>query len=123
MAKERRRRTRIKANFTATFQIQGGRAIEIETCNVSLNGMLIKTKEELSPGMEGIITLRLSPTVELKILGQVVRTSGGEAAIGFTSIDEEAFVHLKRIVAYNAGDADMIDAELRRSGFSFKERA
>ncbi|HOJ52307.1 MAG TPA: PilZ domain-containing protein [Syntrophales bacterium] len=122
MSEERRRRTRVPVNFTASFQRPGGDEMVVETHNISLNGMLVKSEDVLTPGTEGVIVLRLSPAVAVKIKGRVVRSAGREAAIGFTAVDETAFSHLKRIVAYNAGDADLIDAELKKAGFSVEDR-
>lgn len=121
MNEERRRRTRVKVNFTATFHVPGQREIPIETLDISLNGMFVRAHSDLVPGIEGTVILHLSPAIAVKIEGKVVRVAGKELAIGFTAIDEEAFPHLKRIVAYNAGDADLIDEELKRAGFIVKE--
>lgn len=122
MRENRRRRTRVPVNFTASFRRPDGDEIQVKTCNISMNGMLIQAEEELAPGTEGTIVLRLSPAIEIKAQGRVVRSKAGEAAIGFTAIDEAAFPHLKRIVALNAGDADLIDQELKKAGFTVTDK-
>lgn len=32
-------------------------------------------------------------------------------------MDDESFIHLKRLVQYNVGDADCIDLELQKKAF------
>jgi hypothetical protein len=34
------------------------------------------------------------------------------------SMDDESFVHLKKLIQYNMGDAERVDAELRLPAFS-----
>jgi len=120
MSQERRRRTRVAVNFTATFRTERGKEIAMETHNISMNGMLVKSDRALEPGTKGDVILRLSPAVEIKIKGKVVRTTGDELAIGFLAIDEDGFPHLKRMVALNKGDADLIDEELKKAGFNME---
>jgi hypothetical protein len=40
-----------------------------------------------------------------------------ESAISFLSMTDESFIHLRRLVQYNAGDADRIDKELHKKSF------
>ena len=44
--------------------------------------------------------------------GKILRVGPDETAISFTSMDEESFFHLKRIMEFNASDADKIDREM-----------
>lgn len=117
MREEKRRRIRVPVHFTARLEVPGGEKFDVETENISLNGILIRTERTVAVGAEVTVVLSLSTAVEIRITGCVVRSTGDGLAIGYRAIDEEGFPHLKRIVEYNVGDADLVDRELREAGF------
>jgi hypothetical protein len=46
-----------------------------------------------------------------------LRTAEEGTAIAFTSIDEESFFHLKKLIQFHSDDADEIEAELLKPAF------
>jgi hypothetical protein len=40
------------------------------------------------------------------------------STLKFVSMDDESFVRLNKLIQYNMGNAEGVDAELRRSAFS-----
>jgi len=117
MKKEKRKRIRVPIHLEARIEVPGGEVFPVETENISLNGILVRTEHLLQVGTEVTVVLHLSPAVAFRITGLVVRAAGAGLAIGYRQMDEEAFTHLKRLVEYNAGDADLVDQELRQAGF------
>jgi len=117
MKTDRRTRQRVPVVFEVIIRM-AGKTIRAETHNISLKGMLCSTKEEFSRGDSCEITIRLAPDACITIQGGVARTAPGHVALVFSSMDEESFAHLRRLVRYNAGDADMIDAELHIPAFT-----
>lgn len=93
------------------FSVQG----EIE--NLSLQGALLKTGHPLNLKDIVNIELRLSsdpgPLI-LEIQGTVVRCEQEKAAVRFTGMDPDSFVHLKNILAYNQGDEAIVRDELAK---------
>ncbi len=111
MEKEKRRRTRVPVGFTATVSL-GEEKIDVNTLNISLNGILCTTDRHFRTGEQCLVTLTLNPTVTVNIEGQMRRITPSETAIAFSVMNEESFFHLKKLVEYNYGDADKIDREL-----------
>ena len=63
------------------------------------------------------MSISLHDKLTITINAKVLRARAEETAIGFAAMDEESFAHLKRIVQYNAGDADRIEGEFRQKAF------
>ena len=116
MEEERRRRTRVSVQFEVTVRI-GQEAIKVETENISLNGMLCKADERLHQGEQGEMRIVLTPETVIVTQAKIVRSDPDGIAIAFADIEEDSFFHLKKLVQYNTEDADIIDRELRKSGF------
>ncbi|SEM11495.1 PilZ domain-containing protein [Syntrophus gentianae] len=88
---------------------------EIE--NLSLQGALLKTEHPLKLQDIVNIELRLSdePTpLILELQGTVVRCEQEKAAIHFTRMEPDSFIHLKNIMAYNQGDEAIVRDELAK---------
>jgi hypothetical protein len=59
----------------------------------------------------------LNKESQISIASKILRGEQKETAISFISMDDESFVHLKRMLQYNIGDAERIDEELRNPAF------
>lgn len=116
MDKELRRRTRIPIQLSVSVQVHYER-IPVTTKNLSLKGLLCSPDPRLTLGATCHVTLRLAPDIHVSLQGTVIRSNRKEVAIDFFAMDEDSFVHLKRIIEYNADDADQIDEELVRPAF------
>ena len=111
MKKEERKRTRVPVGFTATISA-GGKRINVNTLNISLNGILCTTDSRFQTGDQCRVTLTLDPAVKIIIEGRISRITLSDMAIAFSSMNEDSFFHLKKIVEYNYGDADEINKEI-----------
>ena len=110
---EKRSNTRILFNVSAIIKYKD-KEIKGNVVNLSLNGILVKTDEEIPVGGEIIINIMMEgSTSQLTInLDGIVKRSGkSEIAAEFKSIDLDSFIHLKNIVIYNEGDEEKIMKE------------
>ena len=116
MEEERRRRTRVPVQFEVAVQVQG-EPVAVETENISLNGMLCRPEGRLKAGDDGEVRITLSPEAVIAARGRIVRSDAQGLAVAFSGLSEESFFHLKKLVQYNAGDADVVERELGKAGF------
>jgi len=117
MAEERRKRTRVPVAFDINIIFQKDR-IEVKTFNISLTGISCTGDPRFRPNELCEVILTLNEEIKLVIEGKILRVDEKEAIIAFLSMDEDTFSHLKRIIEYNAADADKIDQELKNPAFS-----
>ncbi|MEM9533255.1 MAG: PilZ domain-containing protein [Pseudomonadota bacterium] len=114
---ERRRFHRI--NLDAQVHLySGSQAWRSELIDISLKGALLKRPDEWSgkPGDFYRIEIRLEGGVVISMSVGVAHIS--EDRIGFICqrIDMDSFVHLKRLVELNLGDATLLTRELSGLG-------
>ncbi len=117
MGRERRNRTRVPIQFDVTVSLRR-RKIKVQTLNISLTGILCSPDPLFKQDDVCKVTIDLGAELQIVMAGKVIRCDDREVAIAFTSLTEESFFHLKRLVQYNYGDADSIDAELKKPVFS-----
>lgn len=122
MARERRKRTRVKFCFEAMVAVDN-QSFRVQSRNLSLKGMLCKTDRVFQEGQICRVTLNLTQEHEAEpvravILGRIIRSVPEETAIDFNLMDAESFFHLKRIVEYHAQEPDRIARELLTAAFS-----
>ena len=120
---ERRKRTRVSGQFTATL-LAGDREIPVETLNLSLNGMWCRA----FPGCEDLVGqgcylhLALSKEAFIVLQARVVRTEADRMALEYESLpDEDSYAHLRNLVRYSATDPDAIDREQYTPAFGEPE--
>jgi hypothetical protein len=97
---------------TASARFEG------EVQNISMNGMFLRTTEQLPPGTQADITISLNgiePEIAIHVNGTVSRTVDDGIGFTFGSIDLTSYTHLKNIVSYNTDDADKIIEEIHSS--------
>lgn len=63
------------------------------------------------------VIISLSDDIRTTVDAKISRVDEKESAIRFLSMDDEIFMHLKKLVQCNVGDADRIDQELRKKAF------
>lgn len=117
MEKERRKRTRVPVAFDITIIFQNSK-IKVQTFNLSLTGISCTGDSRFRANELCEVILTLNEDTRLVIEGKILRVGEKEAIIAFLSMDEDTFFHLKRIMEYNAADADEIDQELKNPAFS-----
>ena len=105
--------TRVPVNCRVEVKA-AGRAVQCSSVGtLSMNGMLVLTPEQLSPGTECEITISLlEDEILIELLGTVVRNYPEGIALTFTKIlGPESYTHLRNLVLYNAQDTDKVEYE------------
>jgi hypothetical protein len=110
MESGKRKRTRVIAHFEVIVTLDGI-SYPVKTLNLSLTGLLCVTNPRFRSAAPCRIQIKLADDVTINLEGKILRTDDREAAISFSSMDEESFFHLKRTIALNAPDADEIEKE------------
>ena len=117
MEDNKRKRTRVPVHFDVTITI-GGKQIKVTTTNISLTGILCTTDPSFQKNISCEVTISLNAATRIHIpSAKVIRTGSKETAISFSSITEESFFHLRRLLQFNVDDADLIDQELNQPAF------
>lgn len=119
MTEERRKRTRVPVAFDVEVIFQN-KKIKVQTFNISLTGISCTGNPRFKANEPCEVILTLDENVSLKIAGKILRAGEKEVIITFLSMDEDTFYHLKKIMEFNAADADAIDEELNKPAFSLK---
>jgi hypothetical protein len=109
---ERRVRTRVSGNFSATL-LDGDREIPVRTLNLSLKGLLCAGEGACLDlvGRTLFAHLKLGPGVFVVLEARAVRCADGNLAVQFLSMPDESYAHLRNLVRLAASDADAIDSE------------
>ena len=116
MGDERRRRTRVRTGHTALLDT-GGEQFTVRIQDLSLKGARTEPLEALAAGRDCGFTLRLAEDLVISAKARVARSDAGSLALDFTSIEEESFPHLLRLVQLHYGDAEAIERELSEPAF------
>ncbi|WP_031480535.1 PilZ domain-containing protein [Maridesulfovibrio frigidus] len=116
MGQDKRRRTRIDAEFTVQISKKGF-GVEVATHNLSMKGILCDGVEGFSADDACTVSIALSEDIIVIIEGRVVRADKTGLAVDFVAMDEVSFTHLRKMVKYNSTDADSIDGELISPAF------
>ena len=107
---ENRNNARVPFHVNAVVKSKD-REIEGDVENLSTGGMLFKTTDDLplnEPVSVKIFLFGESSHLALEMTGKVVRKSDSGAAIQFTELDLDSFIHLRNIVSHNTPDEDII---------------
>jgi hypothetical protein len=117
MVEERRRRTRVPIQIDVDVLLKG-KVIKLKSFNISLVGILCISNPLFLMDEPCTVIIALGGDLQISIEARIVRVGEKETAIKFISMDDESFVHLKKLIQYNTGNAERVDAELRRPAFS-----
>ncbi|MFW5714952.1 MAG: PilZ domain-containing protein [bacterium] len=116
MSEKKRDTTRVEFHTRAELRVNG-KQLEGTVENLSLKGMYLKPETShfsIQTGQKVEITIHLSGAstkLSIEVQGVVVRWDKAGLGIEFTEMEFDTFVHLRNIVAYNAGDEDRIMEE------------
>ncbi|MBF0187957.1 MAG: PilZ domain-containing protein [Magnetococcales bacterium] len=112
---ERRHFSRVDFRHELTLKDNSGTLYEGAFNDISLRGMLFWCENLPMAELEVFGTMPLGDS-ELRIHGIVLWSDSKRgAAIEFKNMDIESFSHLRRLVALNMGDPEVIDRELFES--------
>lgn len=117
MQQDKRKRSRVQAGVEAVLTCGGQEKHPIRIRNVSLKGVLCNPEPELEHLKRCHLHFTLSGDIRFSVEARVIRHDESGLAMDFEGMDEEAFMHLRNIVRYNAPDADAIDRELAVPAF------
>ena len=117
MVEERRRRTRVPVQIDVDVLLKG-EVIKLKSVNISLSGILCTSNPLFQMDEPCKVIITLSEDSRISIDAKIVRVGEEEAAIKFISLDDQSFFHLKKLIQYNMGNAERVDAELGRPAFS-----
>jgi hypothetical protein len=113
---EQRKRERVPVQFDVGI-VLGEELIKVQIINISLTGILCTSNRLFQKDAPCKVMISLSDDLRITVDAKILRTGKRETAISFIAMDEESFTHLKRLVQYNAGDADRIDKEFQQKAF------
>ena len=116
MSGNKRRRSRVSAQFDAYIYIDGEK-IPVSTQNISLKGAFFDPEPKLAAGRDCTVVFGLAKDIKVRLKAAIVRSNEEGVAIDFESMDESAFFHLRNMVRYCSDDADLIDKELQVPAF------
>ncbi|MFH0976595.1 MAG: PilZ domain-containing protein [Spirochaetota bacterium] len=110
---EKRRNTRVAFEVGAVVKYKR-KAIKGKVVNLSLNGILLKTEQEIPKDSKVKVSISMEGTTSrltVNIDGTVVRDNKSETAVAFNAIDLDSFIHLKNIIIYNEGNEEKVMQE------------
>jgi hypothetical protein len=116
MNPEKRMRTRVPVHFDVSILL-GEEVIRAEIINISLNGILCTSNPLFQNNALCKVIISLSDDLQIVVDSKISRVGERESAISFICMDDESFIHLKKLVQYNVGDADSVDKELHKQAF------
>jgi hypothetical protein len=116
MDQEKRKRLRVPVHFDISIML-GGKLIEAQIINISLTGILCTSNQLFQQNASCQVIIALRSDLKITIDSKILRVGKQETAISFVAMDEESFVHLRRVVEYNSGDADRVKKEFRQKAF------
>jgi hypothetical protein len=119
MGQDKRKRTRVAVHFDVAVSL-GAEIIQVRIINISLTGILCDSSPLFQKDAAVKVVITLTEDLKISIAARILRVGRQETAISFTSMDEESFAHLKKLVEYNSGDADLIEKDLREKAFNNK---
>ena len=117
MDQEKRKRSRVPVHLDIAVSIPGQETVRITLVNISLTGILCGSSPLFRKEQACRVVISLADDLAITIDSKILRVDEQETAIAFTSMDEESYAHLKRLVQYNQGDGDVIDRELAGKAF------
>ncbi|HMM38512.1 MAG TPA: PilZ domain-containing protein [Desulfovibrio sp.] len=116
MDENRRRRTRVRTGHEAVLTV-GGEDRPVRTLDLSLKGAQTTPLPDVESGLECRFRIDLAQDVVIEAEARVARSDAAGVALEFTSVTEESFPHLLRLVQLHYGDADAIERELSTPAF------
>lgn len=108
---ERRRLTRVATSIAATLHLDGEAPLEIALVDLSVIGLRARSPRPVAVGSSCRVVLR-TDAHELAAGGRVVRSRGGELAIGFDQLAFEDYERLRTFLLTHAADPGALRDEL-----------
>jgi PilZ domain len=107
--------TRVPVHITTEILTADGRAARGPTHDVSISGLSVETEMALELGTPCDLRILLATgaaPIEIEARGSVSRNEGGVLAFHLSTVDADAFEHLRKLVLYNSRNARGVEQEL-----------
>ena len=111
----KRRYSRVTAQFDAILRDSAGRAISGTLRDVAMQGAFVTCEPALDLGTAVGVTITLHGGIDdivVNARAEVVRREESGLSVHFTEIDLESVGHLRNIITYNAEDPDVVWDEM-----------
>ena len=115
MTTQNERRQFWRAHFQSPVQLTvPGQAVKAELLDISLKGALVEVPAEWAGKLGDRCQLQLDLAAQEKINmdASVSHIDGRRAGLHCENIDLDSITHLRRLVALNSGNPDLLDREL-----------
>jgi hypothetical protein len=112
---QKNRRQFWRVHFHAPAQLAAhGQVTEADLYDISLKGALLKVPEDWSGkiGERCQLRLNLSPDAKIGMRASIAHIAGRRVGLHCEDIDVDSVTHLRRLVALNSGDPQLLDREL-----------
>ena len=106
-------RSRVEAHVEVS--LESGVMVDGSAADISLRGMRFSTERGLPVGKSVHVRIHLhgaTPYPCLDLDARIARVEAGGVALEFTGVDVDSIEHLRRLILYNATDADQVQAEM-----------
>ncbi|MFP4207646.1 MAG: PilZ domain-containing protein [Wenzhouxiangella sp.] len=117
MGQDRRQFQRVPYECTALLFWEGREPVGVEVENLSLKGVLLHGLPKGQgpvPGQAAQLEIRLGPEAAMNMALEIAFVDGTRVGASWVEIDIDGMTHLRRLLALNLGDAELVDAELAR---------
>jgi len=119
MSTDKREFTRAPVKLEATLYSENHERYDGTLVDLSMGGIYLRLEQRPAPNSSCRIVLRLcSPKgcLSLHAAGVVVRLDKAGVGVRVDSVDEDAYMHMRRLVLLNAEDPDQVEDELAAHG-------
>ena len=116
--REQRDFTRVHSDISVELAVGRQRTVECRLKDLSMSGALLAVQGDVPSGESCEVMLTLpgaEPPIRIIAKGAISRTQEDHAAVEFSEIDDESYVHLRRLVLVNADDPAQVEDELDSS--------
>lgn len=111
----RRKVTRVPFDSLVSIRTENGEIeATVNSRDISIKGIFVQTRQPFSVGDSCTISIVLGGSTSresIKAEGKVVRREESGVGIFFESVDLDSFMHLKKLVLYNADDPEEVEKE------------
>ena len=112
---QKNRRQFWRAHFHSPVQLAAhGQVSEADLYDISLKGALLKVPEgwQGKAGDRCQLRLNLAADATISMAATIAHVAGRRIGLHCDNIDLDSVTHLRRLVALNSGDAQLLDREL-----------
>ena len=111
---EKRQFHRISFNTKVTLELPNNQ-LQADLIDISLKGVLTSQPKGWTPEHGQTLTLSIKLNENAQITMTVTAAHHGNNQIGFTcqNIDLDSITHIRRLVALNSGDEELLERELQ----------